>query len=73
MECPSCGVDAGFQEHADFSVCSQTGYVQGVWLTCNACSKETDYDELDRIFAVYPEGAVLDRGEEESEMERARR
>jgi hypothetical protein len=49
MKCPNCGADGGFHEHADFSVCSQTGYVQGVWLTCDSCGAETDYAEIDRI------------------------
>jgi len=49
MKCPNCGSDAGFESRADWSMSSETGYVQGEWLECRACGAETDYQELGRI------------------------
>ena len=52
MMCPNCGSEAGFSTHSDYEVCNDTGYVQGDWLKCLGCRAETDYAELDRIFAL---------------------
>jgi len=45
--CGNCGERSTFTEHTDYRMDSETGHVEGEWLTCDNCGAKTDQAELD--------------------------
>ena len=47
--CPNCGIDAAFTRHTGGGRETETGYVDGDYLTCDECGAATDDGELERL------------------------